>query len=183
MISLSWPNLCVLQTFLRLFDAMIVSRKISGLYFLMSSLAFLLTVLHISAYSMGCLSTPFSNSSRFVTRARVGDDILYFSGFYIAVATLDALCRIMSVIVSLMVSMSCSSCSVSNRFRNSSWNSIFVDTICAASTLGGLLVINGFLFTSTSSLKLDIIIMWSHTMLTWLMTITHVTKSGLFVRM
>ena len=34
-----------------LFDAMIVSRMISWLYFLMSSLVFFLTILHISAYS------------------------------------------------------------------------------------------------------------------------------------
>ena len=33
-----------------------------------------------------------------------------------------------------------SSCSVSNRFLDSSWNSIFFDPIGAASTLGCLLV-------------------------------------------
>ena len=44
-------------------------------------------------------------SRRFNTRARVGDDILYFS---IALATLEALCWIKSVMVSLMVSMSSS---------------------------------------------------------------------------
>ena len=38
--------------------------------------------------------------------------------------------------VSLMVSMSSSSCSVLNRFLNSKWNSIFFDLICVASTLG-----------------------------------------------
>ena len=57
---------------------------------------------------------------RFVIRARVGNDILDFRGLLIALATLDALCWIMSVMVSLMVSMPSSSCSVSNRFLNSS---------------------------------------------------------------
>ena len=38
------------------------------------------------------------------------------------------------MMVSLMVSTSSSSCSVSNRFLNSTWNSIFFDPICAAST-------------------------------------------------
>ena len=51
----------------------------------MSSLAFLLMVLHISAYSIRCLSSPFpAISRRFVIRARVGDDILDFSGFLVA---------------------------------------------------------------------------------------------------
>ena len=40
-----------------LLDAMIVSRRISWLYFLMSSLAFFLMVLYISAYSIRCLTT------------------------------------------------------------------------------------------------------------------------------
>ena len=42
----------------------------------------------------------------------------------------------------LMVSMSSISCSVSNRFLNSSWNSIFFYPICVVSILGGILVIN-----------------------------------------
>ena len=42
----------------------------------------------------------------------------------------------MSVMVSLMVSMSSSSCSISNRFLNLSWNSIFFDPIRVTSTLG-----------------------------------------------
>ena len=87
----------------------------------MYSLAFCLMVLHISAYSILCLSSPFSTMSRcFVIRAHVGDDILDSSGLLIALATLGVLCWIMSVVVSLMVSMSSSSCSVSNRFLNSS---------------------------------------------------------------
>ena len=98
-------------------------------------------VLHISAYSIRCLLSPFSAISRhFVTRARVGDDILDFCGLIIALATLYALCWIMSVMVSLMVSMSYSSCGVSNRFINSNWNTIFFDSIRVTSTLGGLLV-------------------------------------------
>ena len=76
------------------------------------------------------------------------------------------------MMVSVMVSMSSSSCSVSNRFLNSSWNSIFFDPICAVSTLGGLLVIIFFMSTSTSSLMLLITIMFSLPMLSWLMTVT-----------
>ena len=46
------------------------------------------------------------------------------------------------MIVSLIVSMSSSSCSVSHRFVNSSWNLIFFDPIRVLSTLGGLSAIN-----------------------------------------
>ena len=75
----------------------------------MSYLAFFLMVLHISAYSIRCLLSPFPAISRcFVIRARIGDDILDLCGLVIALATLDALCWIMSVMVSLMVSMSSS---------------------------------------------------------------------------
>ena len=92
-ISLYWPSFCVLLTFLSLFDAMIVSRMISGLYFLMFSLASFLMVLHIPAYSIRGLSSPFSTISRlFVITDRVGGDIVDFS----ALATLDALCWILS---------------------------------------------------------------------------------------
>ena len=64
-----------------LFHVMIVYRMISRLYFLMSSLAFFLMVLHISAYSIRCLSSQCSTiSRRFVIRAHVGDGILDFSG-------------------------------------------------------------------------------------------------------
>ena len=72
-------------------------------------------------------------SHRFVITACVGDDILDFCGLLIALATLDALCWIIYVMVSLMVLMSSSSCSVSNRFFSSSWNSIFFDPIRVAS--------------------------------------------------
>ena len=97
----------------------------------MSYLAFFLMVLHISTYSIICLLSPFfAISRRFVIRARVGDDVLDFCGLLIALATLDALSGVMSVMVSRMVSMSSRYCSVSNRFLNSSWNSIFYDCIC-----------------------------------------------------
>ena len=76
-------------------------------------------VLHISAYSIRCLLSPFpAISRRFVIRACVGDDILDFSGLLIALAILDALCWIMSVMASLMVSLLSSSCNGSNRFLN-----------------------------------------------------------------
>ena len=88
--------------------------------------------LRISAYFIGCLSSPYSTSSRrFAIRARVGNDILYFTGLLIALATLDALCWIMSVMISLIVSMPSCSCSFSNRFLKSSLNSIFCEIMCA----------------------------------------------------
>ena len=78
----------------------------------MSSLALFFMVFHMSTYSIRCLSSPFSIiSRRFVIRTRVGDDILDFSGLLIALATLDAPCWIMSVMVSHMVSMLSSYCS------------------------------------------------------------------------
>ena len=83
----------------------------------MSSLAFFLMVLHIFAHSVRCLLSPLSAiSRRFFIRARVGDDVLDFCGLLIALAALDALCWIMSVMVSLMVSMLSSSCNVPNRY-------------------------------------------------------------------
>ena len=48
------------------------------------------------------------------------NDVLDFSGFLIALPTRDALCWIMYVVVSVMVSMSSGYCCVSNRFLNSS---------------------------------------------------------------
>ena len=125
--GLSWPSFCVLRTFFRLFDTMIVSRMISWLYFLMSSFAFVLMFLYISAFSIRCLLSPFSAIfRRFVITARFGDAILDFCGLLLSLATPDAVCWIMSVMISLMVSMSSISCSVSNRFLNSTWNSVFV---------------------------------------------------------
>ena len=61
----------------------------------------------------------------------------------------------MHVMVSLIVTMSSSSCSVSNRFPNSSWNSVFFYLICLLSPLRGLMVIISFVSTSTSSLMLS----------------------------
>ena len=52
--------------------------------------------------------------------------------------TLDALCWIVSVMVSLKVSMSSKSCNVSNWLHNSSWNLTFFDRIYAASTLNNI---------------------------------------------
>ena len=80
-------------------------------------------------------------------------------------------------------SMSSRSCGVSNRFLISSYNSIFFDPICVASAVAGPLVISVCLSTSTSNLMLLITSLWSLPMLTWLMTVTSVTMSGLFVRM
>ena len=113
----------------------------------MSSLAFFLMVLQNCAYYIICLLSPFpAISLRFVIKVRVGDDILDFLGLLIALSTLDALCWIMSVMVSLIESMSSGSCSVSNRFLNSSWNSIFFDPIRVTSTLGHTFFPNLFSF-------------------------------------
>ena len=99
-ISVSWPSFCVLRTFLRLVDVTIVSRMISWLYFLMSSFAVCLTVLHISWYFIRCLSSPFSTiSRRFVSRIRVGNDNLDSRDLFIALATHEALCWIISMMV------------------------------------------------------------------------------------
>ena len=90
---------------------MTVARMISWLYFLMFSLAFFVMVLDISAYSIRCLVSPFSTiSHRFVIRTRVSADILDLCCLLIALATPDAVCWIMSVMVSLMVLMTSSSC-------------------------------------------------------------------------
>ena len=85
-------------------------------------------------------------SHRFIIKTYVSDDILDFSGLLNALATLNVLCWIKSVMVSHMMLMSDTSCSVSSQFLNSSWNSIFFDPIRVTSTLGGLLVINSFPF-------------------------------------
>ena len=45
-----------------------------------------------------------------LTCTKLRYDILHFSGVLVALATFDALCWIMSVIVSLILSMSSSSC-------------------------------------------------------------------------
>ena len=59
----------------------------------MSSLGVFLMVLHISAYSILCLLSPFpAICRRFVIRARVVDDILDLCGLVFALAILDALC-------------------------------------------------------------------------------------------
>ena len=123
------------------------------------------------------LSSQFAIlSHRFIIRARLSDDILDFSGLLTALATADALCWIMHVMVSLTVSMLYSISSVSNQFLNPSWNTIFFDRICLASTLRRSSVF--FLSTCTSNLKLLISILWSLPMLTWLMTVSYVAISA-----
>ena len=154
---------------------MFVSRMISCLYFLISCLAFFLIALHISAYTIRCLSSTFSTiCCRFVIKARVGDDILYLTGLLIAIAALGPLYWIMFLMDSLMASMSSRSCSVSNRFLNLSWNSIFFDPICVVFTLDCLYVQLEVAYIS---------IMWSLPKLTCLTIVTYVTMSSLFVTM
>ena len=162
---------------------MTVSRMNSSLNFLMSSLAVCLwsCIFRHTLFVFGIAF--FHDFRRFVIRARVGDDILDFSGSLIALATLGALCWIMSVTVSLMLSMLSNCYSFLKRLLYSSWNLIFFDHIRVTSTIDGLLIKICFLYTFTSSLILLITIPWSRPMLTWLMAITFVTMFGLFVRM
>ena len=185
MISQSWPGFCVLRTFHWLFDATIVSRMISWLYFLMFTLAFFLMVMHISAYSIRCLSSQLPTiSRRFFIRSLVGNDILDFKGLLIALPTLDALCWIVSVMVSLNVSMLSSSCSVSKRFLNSSCNSIF-GPICVVSTFGGHQCLP---FGGHQCLPFHLYVQFDIASNNYVVTsnvdsCTSVTTSGLFVKM
>ena len=57
--------MCVLLTLFKLCDVSIVFRMVSSLYFLMSSFAFFLRVLHISVYSMLSIAVFFTISLRF----------------------------------------------------------------------------------------------------------------------
>ena len=100
-IRLSWPSFCSLLTFLRLYDALIVSRMISWLYFLMS---FLLSCW----WSCTFLHIPFTAYRRFIIRANVDDNILEISGLLIALFTIDMLCWI----IALMVLLWCLCCLV-----------------------------------------------------------------------
>ena len=84
---------------------------------------------------------------------------------------------IMSVVISLMVSMSSSSCSVSNRLLNSSSNSISFDPFRVAFT------VDPQCFPFHLYVQSDVAhsLMWPRPMLTWAMTVASVTKSGVFV--
>ena len=91
---------------------------------------------------------------------------------------------VMYVVYLLTVSMSSnSSCSVSTRFCSSTSWLIFSDPTVLVSTLDRLLVVHRiFLSTSTSTLMLLITILWTLLILTWLMTVTSVTRPSLFIR-
>ena len=90
----------------------------------------------------------------------------------------------MYVVHLLTVSMSYhSSCSVTTRFCSSSWSLIFSDPTVLVSTLDRLLIVRRiFISTSTSTLMLLTTILWSLIILTWLMTVTYVTRPSLFIR-
>ena len=106
----SWPSFCILLTILRLFDTMIISRTISWLYLLLCSLC---VGLAYFAHSINSLPLLFpAISCPFIIKARVVDNIFDICGLLRALATLNMLCWIMSVMISLMVSMLSSSCSV-----------------------------------------------------------------------
>ena len=114
------------------YDAMIVFRMISWLYFLMS---FLLSV----GWSCICLHIPFIAYHWFIIRAHVDDNILEFSGLLISLFTLDMLCWI----ISLMVLLWCLCCLV----LVVSWiwvgiRSSLILFVWYRSTLGSLLFIN-----------------------------------------
>ena len=66
-------------------------------------------ILHLPAYTNLCIYSPFSTiSRRFFISGRVGDDILEVSGLLIALATFDALCWIMDVMISTIITLSSS---------------------------------------------------------------------------
>ena len=88
-ISLCWPRLCILLIFPRQFHV------ISWMHSLLSSFAFFLMVLYISADALRCLTSPFPTCSPlFVIRVSVGDGIIDLSSLLIALATLVTLCWI-----------------------------------------------------------------------------------------
>ena len=105
----SCSSFCVLRTFFRLFDAKIVSHMVSWLYFLVSSFAFCFDFCVLYSLFIVAVST---SSRPCVIRARVDDAILDFNGLLNALATIYALCWIMSAMISLTVSTSSRSCSV-----------------------------------------------------------------------
>ena len=115
-IRLSWPSFCSQLTFLRLYDATIVSRMIS--WFLISFLLY---------FWWSCIfqHIPFIAYCRFIIRTPVDDNILEFSGLLIDIYSWHALLDYIFDGFTL-VSMLSSSCGV----LNLSWNSIFFDPIC-----------------------------------------------------
>ena len=143
-ISLSWPSFCSLLTFIRLYDAMIVSHVISWMHFLMF---FLLCFW----WSCIFLHTPFIVYHRFINIAYVDDDILELSGLLIALVTFDLLCWIISVMVLLW----CLCCLVVSWIRVGIRSS-FILFVKHRSTFYDLLVIS-----FCSSLILLITILWS----------------------
>ena len=115
---------------------MIVSRMISSLYFLLPSHAFFFMVMHISAYSIRSLSSPFPTISRhFVIRALVGEDSLDFCYLLIALAARESLFWIMYVMVSLILSMSSSYCSVAYPLAHNSFHYVQFDVALSHSVV------------------------------------------------
>ena len=114
--------MCVLLTLFKLFDVSIVFRTVSRLYFLMSSFAFFLRVLHISVYSMQSVAVFFTIFLRFFISALVGVDNLELSDLVFCLAMFVTVCCIISVMFSFRVSISSSSCRAVNLFFCSSWN-------------------------------------------------------------
>ena len=181
-ICLYWPSVCVLLTFFSLFNAMILFRMLSWLYFLISSLVFFLCSIFLHILFLVYLPS-FPSQLVVSSLAFVLVTISCISrGLSNAYDTLVAPLWIMYVMFSLMMSMSSSSCRVSNRFLNSSRNSIFFGPVYFVSVLGNFLVITVFFSISTSSLMLLITILKSIPMLTWLTTVTSLTICDLFVR-
>ena len=92
-------SFCVLRTFLRLVDVMVGSRITSILVVFPNVLSlFFIAYFSVPYIAIRCLLSPFSTiSRRFIIGACVGDDIIDFSDLLDALATLDALCWIMSV--------------------------------------------------------------------------------------
>ena len=126
-ISLSWLSFCVLRTFFRLFDA--ISYDLLVLFpdvlsrFRFDGLAY---------FCVLCSLFSVAVSRHFSSFRYQGSCWWWYARFmwlvnclsYSWCALVDLVCDGLSM-ASLMVSTSSSSCSVSNRFLNSSWNSVF----------------------------------------------------------
>ena len=154
--------MCVLLTLFKLFDVAIVFRMVSRLYFLMSSFAFFLRVLHTSVYTMQSLVVFLTISLRFFISALVGVDNLDLSHLVFCLAMFVAVCWIISVMFSFRVSISSSSCRAVNLFFSSSWNLFFLIPIFLVSTFGGFFFLSSFFLSAfVSHLMLLINILWS----------------------
>ena len=179
-ISLSWPSFCVLRTFFRLLDTMIVSFKICWLYF-HSCFHFDGPAYFCVLYSLFIVAVSRNFSS---FRLQVScwwwyliiwwlvNCLSYYWRGLLKHPWLRSwrLCRLVCVLSRIAFSVRVG---IKSSLILFVWHLILVAS----------LVINCCLSTSTSNLMLLIAILWSLPVLTWLMTVSSVTMFGLFLRM